>query len=68
MLFWAHSDPFGPPEHHPEAKWQLLAEHLENVEKLARDLASLAAPANAHFHDLAGWAALLQTARADLVR
>jgi len=59
MLFWAHSDPFGPPEHHPEAKWQLLAEHLENVEKLARDLASRAAPANAHFHDLAGWAGLL---------
>jgi CRISPR-associated endonuclease Cas3-HD len=59
MVFWAHSDPLGRPEDQPGAKWQLLAEHLENVEKLARDLASRAAPAQAHFHDLVGWAGLL---------
>jgi HD superfamily phosphohydrolase YqeK len=58
-VFWAHFDPFGLPEEHPRAKLQLLSQHLENVEKLARDLASSAAPADAHFHDLAGWAGLL---------
>ena len=59
MLFWAHSDPSGRPEDHPEAKWQPLARHLENVGKLARALASQAAPDDAHFHDLAEWSGLL---------
>ncbi len=59
MLFWAHSDPQGRSENHPEAKWQRLAQHLENVGKLARDLASGAAPNYAHFHDLAEWSGLL---------
>jgi CRISPR-associated endonuclease/helicase Cas3 len=59
MPFWAHSDPLGRPEHHPEAKWQPLAQHLENVGTLARKLATLAAPANNHFHDLSEWAGLL---------
>jgi CRISPR-associated endonuclease/helicase Cas3 len=59
MMFWAHSDPSGLAEGHPKAKWQPLAEHLENVGKLARYLASLAAPGDAHFHDIAEWSGLL---------
>ena len=59
MLFWAHSDPSGLPEGDPMAKWQPLAEHLENVGKLARALASLATPNDAHFHDIAEWSGLL---------
>jgi CRISPR-associated endonuclease/helicase Cas3 len=58
MRFWAHSDPSGPPED-PKANWQPLAEHLENVGKLARTLASLAAPDHAHFQEIAEWSGLL---------
>lgn len=59
MVFWAHSDQSGLPEDHPAAKWQPLAQHLENVGKLARNLASRAAPDDSHFHDLAEWSGLL---------
>src|SRR5437868_6291446 len=59
MQFWAHSDPLGRPDDYPEAKWQPLAEHLENVARLARNLASLAAPDNIHFQDVAEWSGLL---------
>jgi CRISPR-associated endonuclease/helicase Cas3 len=59
MRFWAHSDPSGRREDDPEAKWQPLAEHLENVGKLARALASLADLDNTHFHDLAEWSGVL---------
>jgi CRISPR-associated endonuclease/helicase Cas3 len=59
MQFWAHSDPNGPPEDHPHAQWQPLAEHLENVGKLASTLATLASPKDAHFPDVAEWCALL---------
>jgi len=59
MQFWAHSDPDGLAEDHPRAKWQPLAEHLDNVGGLARNLASRAAPEDAHFHDLAEWSGLL---------
>jgi CRISPR-associated endonuclease/helicase Cas3 len=59
MQFWAHSDRSGLAENHPQARWQPLAQHLENVGKLARDLASRANPDDAHFHDLAEWAGLL---------
>ena len=58
MPFWAHSDPTGPPED-PNARWQPLAEHLENVGRLSRFLASLAAPKDTHFQDVAEWAGLL---------
>jgi len=59
MTFWAHSDSSGRPVDDPKATWQPLAQHLENVGKLARRLASRAAPEDVHFHDLAEWAGLL---------
>jgi HD superfamily phosphohydrolase YqeK len=59
MKYWAHSDPSGLPEDDPNAHWQPLAEHLENVRSWAHRLASLAAPTNTHFHDVAEWAGLL---------
>jgi CRISPR-associated endonuclease/helicase Cas3 len=43
----------------PGSEWQPLAEHLQNVASLARQLARSAAPENAHFHDLAEWCGLL---------
>jgi CRISPR-associated endonuclease/helicase Cas3 len=57
--FWAHSDRSGLPEDAPEAQWQRLSEHLANTASLARRLASLTAPADFHFHDLAEIAGLL---------
>jgi len=59
MQFWAHSDPFGRREDRPQSKWQPLAEHSENVGKLARRLAELANPNDDHFHDVAAWSGLL---------
>src|ERR1035441_5574894 len=58
MRFWAHSDPSGPPED-PKAKWQPLADHLENVGRLARSLAFLASPEDGHFQEIAEWSGLL---------
>jgi len=57
--FWAHSDPGGLAPEVPGAKWQPLAEHLQNAARLARRLAELAAPEYRHFHDLAEWCGLL---------
>jgi HD domain. len=59
MTFWAHSDPSGLSPDAPGNKWQPLAEHLLNVSRLARSLAEMAAPNDAHFHDLASWCGLL---------
>ncbi len=59
VRFWAHSDRSGLAEDAPGSKWQPLAEHLENVGKLSRQLAALAAPEFRHFHDLAEWAGVL---------
>jgi hypothetical protein len=59
MTFWAHSDASGLPEGHPLAKWQPLAEHLENVGELGRQRACLAAPEDIHFHDAVQWTGLL---------
>jgi CRISPR-associated endonuclease/helicase Cas3 len=47
--YWAHSDPKGLPPDHPEAKWQRLSEHLENVSKIAGELASRARPSDESF-------------------
>jgi CRISPR-associated endonuclease/helicase Cas3 len=57
--FWAHSDRLGLAEDDPNAHWQPLAEHLVHVGSLARQLASLTAPTNTHFQELAEWAGLL---------
>ena len=59
MKYWAHSDPAGLPPEAAGAKWQPLAEHLENVAKLARRLAEGTAPEFGHFHDLAERCGLL---------
>ena len=59
MKYWAHSDPADLPPDHPDARWQPLAEHLQNVAALARQLAVLASPSDKHFHDLAERAGLL---------
>lgn len=59
MRFWAHSDRTGLPLDDPAANWQLLNEHLVNVTAIARSLAKMAAPQDAHFHDLAEWCGLL---------
>jgi CRISPR-associated endonuclease/helicase Cas3 len=59
VTFWAHSDRSGIPPEAPGSEWQPLAEHLQNVASLARQLARSAAPENAHFHDLAEWCGLL---------
>lgn len=59
MKFWAHSDPSGLPPEHPDAKWQPLSQHLENVGTLARQLAELAAPDDKHFQEMAECCGLL---------
>jgi len=59
MTFWAHSDPSGLPPGNPSAKWQPLSQHLENVARLARRLAELAAPSNKCFHNMAQCCGLL---------
>ena len=59
MTFWAHSDRCGLPPDDPDSHWQPLAEHLQNVAKLARRLAEHAAPQYNHFQDLAEWCGLL---------
>lgn len=59
MRYWAHSDRDGLPEDDPAAHWQPLAEHLTNVGALARKLASLAAPDNRRFQDMAECAGFL---------
>ncbi|MGH9569506.1 MAG: CRISPR-associated endonuclease Cas3'', partial [Candidatus Angelobacter sp.] len=59
MKFWAHSDPSGLPPEHPNAKWQSLSQHLENVGSLARRLAEFAAPDNKHFQEMAACCGLL---------
>jgi CRISPR-associated endonuclease/helicase Cas3 len=59
MKFWAHSDPSGLPPQNPNAHWQPLSQHLENVSSLARQLALLAAPGNADLHRLAEICGLL---------
>lgn len=57
--FWAHSDRLGRPAHVPGSEWQLLAEHLENVARLAEQLARLAAPESALLHRLAHLSGML---------
>lgn len=59
MQFWAHSDRLGLPLSDPEAKWQLLAEHLCNVRQLARTLAFFTRPTDSHFQELAACCGLL---------
>ena len=59
VKYWAHSDPSGMGPEEPGARWQPLAEHLQNVARLARRLAANAAPEKSHFHDLAEWCGLL---------
>src|SRR5437764_974241 len=59
MTYWAHSDPHGLTPDHPDAQWQPLSQHLQNVAALSRNLAFLAAPSDGQFLDLAEWAGLL---------
>ena len=57
--YWAHSDPAGLPETHPNASWQLLNEHLRHVGALAEAFAREASPADVTFHQAARAAGLL---------
>ncbi|MGP8245311.1 MAG: CRISPR-associated endonuclease Cas3'' [Bryobacteraceae bacterium] len=49
MVYWAHSDSQGLPPEHPEACWQTLAAHLENVARLAGNFAASARPGDHAF-------------------
>ena len=49
LTYWAHSDPHHLPPEHPEAHWQRLSDHLENVAALAGTLAEAARPNDAQF-------------------
>jgi len=44
MAYWAHSDSRGLPPEDPQAHWQQLAAHLENVGRIAAELARRARP------------------------
>jgi hypothetical protein len=48
--YWAHSDPSGLPETHPNARWQPLNEHLRQVATLAEIFAKEANPEDHAFH------------------
>lgn len=49
MTYWAHSDPDNLPPAHPDAKWQPLSEHLDNVAVIAAQLAASARPNDESF-------------------
>jgi CRISPR-associated endonuclease/helicase Cas3 len=57
--YFARSDPDGRPADGPGARWQRLAVHLDGVAGIARRLATLAAPEDARFQQLAWWAGLV---------
>ena len=57
--YWAHSDPLGRPKEHPDAKWQLLGEHLLAVSRIAGRLAKAAQPENAALRQMAAVAGIL---------
>jgi CRISPR-associated endonuclease/helicase Cas3 len=59
MQYWAHSDRFGLPLTHPEARWQPLAEHLANVSILSRAIAKFTSPNDTQFQKLAACGGLL---------
>lgn len=59
MEFWAHSDPRGLSADESGNRWQLLAEHLEQVSHLARELARAAAPGDEAFQQMAASAGML---------
>jgi CRISPR-associated endonuclease/helicase Cas3 len=59
VTYWAHSDPAGFPSTHPNARWQLLADHLAQVRELAAKLAYQTRPEDEHFASLAGFCGLL---------
>lgn len=59
MTYWAHSDPRNLPPEHPEAHWQRLSDHLENVAALTGVLAAAARPNDAEFKRAAQLAGLL---------
>jgi hypothetical protein len=52
MVYWAHSDPAGLAPDDPEARWQRLSEHLENVGAIAGRLADAARPGDQLFSAL----------------
>jgi CRISPR-associated endonuclease/helicase Cas3 len=57
--YWAHSDPSGLPETHPNARWQPLNQHLRQVGALADIFAKEASPEDRTFHVAARAAGLL---------
>src|SRR5580704_1645627 len=59
MRYWAHSDRTGLGEDDPQARWQLLREHLCAVGALASKLARLASPHDEGFIAAARAAGLL---------
>lgn len=59
VKYWAHSDPAGLPETHPNASWQPLNEHLRHVGALAEAFAREASPGHDAFHQTAKAAGLL---------
>ena len=59
MRYWAHSDRNGLGEDDPEARWQLLREHLRGVGASAAALARLARPHDEEFIAAARAAGLL---------
>ncbi|HWQ52147.1 MAG TPA: CRISPR-associated helicase Cas3' [Bryobacteraceae bacterium] len=59
MTYWAHSSTAQPPDTHSRVGWQPLAEHLEAVSCLARELAAFARPDDERFQALASVGGLL---------
>jgi CRISPR-associated endonuclease/helicase Cas3 len=57
--YWAHSASDSQPRKDSREGWQLLAEHLEAVARIARELAACAQPKNEQFADIAGLAGVL---------
>jgi CRISPR-associated endonuclease/helicase Cas3 len=59
MRYWAHSNRNGLAEDHPQARWQLLRDHLRAVGASAAGLARLACPQDEGFIAAAKAAGLL---------
>jgi CRISPR-associated endonuclease/helicase Cas3 len=59
MCFWAHSDRQGRSREETGNDWQLLAEHLDQVSRLARKLACDTAPEDGVLQQMAASAGML---------
>lgn len=59
MIYYAHSDPNSRPPGNPQARWQPLHEHLQNVADQAQKFARTVRPGDQDFAATAYWVGLL---------